>query len=290
MNVISWLIYPAFVVLGTFGAHVAVARGLPALAVLGALQVVMMIVVAGLERVMPEHVSWNEPKNDTTTDAIFLIVSGLGVSSIVRAIVFAGIPAIPNAPAITIWPARWPLALQLVLALVVFDLGSYFTHVVEHKIRWIWPIHAPHHSARRLYFLNATRMHPIDQAVTVLFGLAPLAVLGASVEVLVLFDAFVLTHLMIQHSNIRLRHGLLNHVIATAEFHRWHHSRKRVESECNYASVISLWDHVFRTFRMPKGQHPPRDVGLYDDATLPDDFAGQLAAPFRMWSRRDTPN
>jgi sterol desaturase/sphingolipid hydroxylase (fatty acid hydroxylase superfamily) len=126
-------------------------------------------------------------------------------------------------------------------------------------------------------------MHPFDQVVTLTCSLLPLALLGASYKVLALFDAFAIIHLVLQHSNVRLRHGPLSHVIATAEFHRWHHSKRREESECNYASFVSLWDHVFRTFRMPARESPPEDVGLYDGASIPDAFEEQLRSPFRAW-------
>lgn len=276
-SVLAWVIYPAFVA-GAVGA-VYFSRGVPIVAVLGALQVVAVVSIALLERWMPEHDAWNVPREDVRTDAIYLVVSGLVVTSLVRAAVFSGTPSLG------LWPARWPLAVQVLLAIVIADLPSYVTHVLDHRVRWLWPIHAPHHSALRLYWLNATRMHPLDQGSTVLLSLVPLAALGAPPAALALFDAFAIVHLLLQHSNIQLRHGPLNHVVATAEFHRWHHSKNREESECNYASFLSLWDHVFRTFRMPRGEQAPVAIGLYDDeaGAFPTGFLAQLRSPFAAW-------
>ena len=205
---------------------------------------------------------------------------GLLLSGTLRLLVFQA------APSLGLWPARWPAAAQLVLALLVADLGSYGTHLVTHRVRALWPIHAVHHSARRLYWLNSARMHPLDTSSTVVLSLLPLALLGVPPAVLALFDAFAIVHLVLQHSNVRLRHGVLSHVFATAEFHRWHHSTQPAEGEHNYASFLSVWDHLFGTVAMPAGRPPPEEVGLYGGATLPDRWSGQVRHPFRVWARR----
>jgi sterol desaturase/sphingolipid hydroxylase (fatty acid hydroxylase superfamily) len=279
-RILAWLLYPALVIGGVSAVYLAIGRGVAPVASVIVLQIAMMPVVALLERWMPEHRSWNVDHDDTRTDALYFIISGAAIAGLVRLAIFSGTPSVG------IWPSSWPLLAQLALAIVVSDLGSYGTHILTHKKRWLFPIHAPHHSARRLYWLNATRMHPFDEVATVTLSLLPLAVLGASPSALALFDAFAIVHLMIQHSNIRLRHGPLSHVLATAEFHRWHHSKERVESECNYAAFVSLWDHIFGTFRMPAGQSPPEEVGLYDGARIGDSFSDQLRAPFRAWAQR----
>ena len=31
-----------------------------------------------------------------------------------------------------------------------------------HEVPWLWRFHATHHSAPRLYWLNAGRFHPLD--------------------------------------------------------------------------------------------------------------------------------
>ncbi len=274
---LSWLIWPGLVGGGMVATHFAIARGAPPALVLVSLQLVAVAAVALLERWMPEHASWNVARGDVRTDATHMFVSGMLVSGVLR----VGLFAVPLS--LGLWPAHWPIAAQLVLALALADLGSYGTHVISHRMSALWPIHAPHHSAERLYWLNSSRMHPLDTATTLLSSLLPLALLGAPAPVLALFDAFAVVHLLLQHSNVRLRQGALNHVFATAEFHRWHHSSARAEGESNYASFFSLWDHLFGTFRMPAGAQPPEKVGLYDGFTMPAPWTEQLLHPFRAW-------
>jgi sterol desaturase/sphingolipid hydroxylase (fatty acid hydroxylase superfamily) len=281
-RLLSWVLWPLLISGGMAGVHLAVERGAPVVPALVCLQISMVLVVAVLERLMPEHESWNRAHADVGTDALHLLVSGFVLSAVFRTLIFAGVPSLD------VWPTRWPLALQVLLALAVADLGSYVTHVIAHRWSLAWPMHAPHHSSKRLYWLNATRMHPLDMVTTLVASLVPLALLGAKPPALALFDAFALTHLLLQHSNIRLRAGALSHVIATAEFHRWHHSTVRDEGERNYASFLSLWDHVFGTFNMPGRRDPPEEVGLYDHGVMPDGWWAQFQYPFRAWARART--
>lgn len=48
----------------------------------------------------------------------------------------------------------------------------------------------------------------------------------------------------------------------------------------NYAAIFSLWDRLFRT-SLPQRGDAPLDVGMDDEPTLPADWAGQMAWPFR---------
>jgi sterol desaturase/sphingolipid hydroxylase (fatty acid hydroxylase superfamily) len=277
---LSVVLWPALVGGAMLAARALIARGMSPTLALVALQAVVIAVVAALERWMPEHAAWNVARNDLRTDALHALVSGILVAALLRQLVFAAVPSL------ALWPARWPVPLQLGLALFVADFGSYGTHVITHHVAWLWPIHSPHHSARRLYWLNAQRMHPLDTASTLACSLAPLALLGAPPSVLALFDAFAVVHLTLQHSNVRLRHGPLSHLFATAEFHRWHHSSDRAGGESNYASFLSLWDHLCGTFRMPRAAQRPDEVGLYDGSSVPDGWRDQVRLPFRYWLTR----
>jgi sterol desaturase/sphingolipid hydroxylase (fatty acid hydroxylase superfamily) len=50
----------------------------------------------------------------------------------------------------------------------------------------LWRFHATHHSAPRLYWLNASRFHFVDIALNNVAAFVPLVALGAGIEVFVL--------------------------------------------------------------------------------------------------------
>jgi sterol desaturase/sphingolipid hydroxylase (fatty acid hydroxylase superfamily) len=69
-------------------------------------------------------------------------------------------------------------------------------------------------------------------------------------------------------------------VLATPVFHRWHHTSLEEGGDTNFAGTFPIWDVLFGTFRMPKGELP-QDYGK-DEATMPKEIGGQLAYPFRQ--------
>ncbi len=289
------------------------------LAALGT-QLSAALVIFCLERQLPHARKWQEPHGDADTDALHLGVSlaiSAGVLRLLRAFAppllaaqlspLCGPPVLSGAaspsllfrlwpalaplgsspqPPILSWPHALPLPLQLVLALVLAELGGYLSHRLLHRLPGLWPFHAVHHSAQRLYFINASRNHPIDMAFTVFATFLPLVLFGMGETAFALFSVFTSTHLLLQHSNIAQRTGPLNWILATADVHRWHHSRKRAEADANYGQVLLIWDVIFGTRRVPSHRSPPIAVGFEGDETYPHSYLDQLREPFRHLAAR----
>jgi sterol desaturase/sphingolipid hydroxylase (fatty acid hydroxylase superfamily) len=280
----SWLAFPV-----VMGGSVAAAIGLmpalgPAWAVVVVQTVAVVCIVIG-ERLLPHRATWNRPHGDVRTDVLHAIVSGLGTTQVARPLVqlaAAGIAAwLAAMLGGSLWPVRWPLAVQLGLALVVAELPQYWFHRLEHEHDALWRFHAVHHSAPRLYWLNAARFHPVDLLLLYVVGYLPLVALGCPAEVFFLFALFDAVFGMLQHCNLDVRLGPLNWLFSMAEPHRWHHSRVLAEANSNYGSNLILWDHVFGTFFLPRDREPPRDIGIADLPRFPGGYLAQLAVPFR---------
>jgi sterol desaturase/sphingolipid hydroxylase (fatty acid hydroxylase superfamily) len=185
-----------------------------------------------------------------------------------------------------LWPSGWPLLSQLALALVVAELAQYWLHRWQHEHDALWRFHAVHHSAPRLYWLNAARFHPVDLGLLYLVGYLPLIALGAPETVIMLFTLFDAVFGMFQHSNIAMRLGPLNYVFSAGEPHRWHHSRTLAEANSNYGSNLIVWDLVFGSFFLPAGRQPPIAIGIADMPNFPQSYGAQLASPFRWRALR----
>jgi sterol desaturase/sphingolipid hydroxylase (fatty acid hydroxylase superfamily) len=183
-----------------------------------------------------------------------------------------------------LWPTAWPWVLQLGLALVVAELGSYWLHRVQHGVGWLWRMHATHHSVPRLYWLNTSRFHPLDAVVSYLTLMLPLVLLGVPYDTLAIATAFMSVHSLLQHSNIDLRHGPCNWLFSTAELHRWHHALDADDSNHNYGTVLAVWDVVFGTRYLPKDRRPPEAIGIPGMPQFPQTYLAQLASPF-TWKR-----
>jgi sterol desaturase/sphingolipid hydroxylase (fatty acid hydroxylase superfamily) len=239
-----------------------------------------------LERVHPYRAAWNEPHGgDVRTDAGYFFVTSLTVLLGVTAVGALLLPLAGRLSArapFLVWPSHWPLSIQVALALLVAEFGHYWVHRLQHDTDVLWRFHAVHHSAPRLYWLNASRFHPVDMLLSTVAGFGSLTLLGCPQRVIALFTLVGAIHNIFQHSNVDVRLGPLNYVFSMAELHRWHHSKDVTESSANYGGHLAVWDVLFGTRFLPKDRPPPEALGLADLPQFPFTLAGQLAAPFRF--------
>ena len=90
---------------------------------------------------------------------------------------------------------------------------------------------------------------------------------------LVAYVAFVSFHAVYIHSNTRWRFPVLRRVIATPEYHHWHHTSDEEGLDKNFAAFLPLWDWLFGTLHLPA--HWPWQIGW---KTLWDNIIGRSPA------------
>ncbi len=283
-RLVQWLVFPV-VMGGAIGAAIAL---MPAFGIVGAVTAVQAtgaVTIVLLERLLPFRPRWNRSHGDLRTDALHAVVAGVGTAQVLLPFVklAGGLLAARVAGLVgaSLWPTGWPLPAQLALAVVIGEFFQYWLHRWQHEREFLWRFHAVHHSAPRLYWLNAARFHPLDLGVLYLVGYLPLVGLGCPEEVILLFALFDGVFGMLQHCNVDVRLGPLNWVFSMAEPHRWHHSRTVAEANSNYGSNLILWDHVFGSFALPRDRDAPETIGIGDMPRFPPGYLAQLATPFR---------
>jgi len=268
---------------GVWLAHHLMARGFdPGLVVMGAAVLTAGVVIAG-EQVLPYAASWNRSHRDVLADLLHSVLSNGGVSAVVRPLILGAavwLASMIDVPW-SVWPTGWPWPLQLALALMAAEFAHYWVHRWMHTVPWMWRLHAIHHSAPRLYWLNAGRSHPLAVGVILLFDMPAMLLLGAPDEALAMYLVATAIHGLFQHANIDLRLGVLNHVFSMAELHRWHHARSGPGGLSNYGGNLIVWDAVFGTRYLPAEGIAEDGLGFQGDDAYPEGFLGQLAAPFR---------
>jgi len=285
-----WLVsisaLPVMLTAALGGAMFAMDRGVAPAKLMLPLFLLCAGLVAALERWLPYREEWNRRRGDLWTDAAYLpttwLASGLLTPLVATIAVWAG-GWLSQTLDTGLWPTRWPLVAQLLLSWVVVELPSYWAHRVMHELPWLWRLHATHHSATRLYWLNATRSHPLEMAFRGLIGALPLAIANASAELIALAGITNLVVGLFQHANVDIRLGPLNWVFSAAPVHRWHHSRDLREANSNYGDSFIFWDIVFGTRYMPP-QEPPVELGIDGLDAFPRGYLAQLLSPLR-WRR-----
>lgn len=174
--------------------------------------------------------------------------------------------------------AGQPLLIQLVEAVVTADLLFYAAHRLFHTVPFLWKFHAVHHSIQEMDWLAAARVHPFDQIVTKGASILPLLAFGFSDAVIAAHAFIYCWHSYLLHSNVRIKFGPFKWVVASPEYHHWHHANEREAYDKNYAAQLSLLDKLFRTLYLPHGKTPEK-YGI--DEPVPGGYLAQLIVPFR---------
>jgi lathosterol oxidase len=178
--------------------------------------------------------------------------------------------------------AAQPLWLQFVEALFVADLFAYVAHRLFHEIPFLWRFHQIHHSSEQLDWLAGSRLHVVDVIVTRAFGFVPLYVLGFANSAIVAYLVWASFQGVLIHSNLRLGFGPLRFLLATPQFHHWHHSATLYDK--NFAVHLPLIDKIFGTYHLP-GDDWPEAYGIRG-RPVPDGYLAQLAYPLSPGRRQ----
>jgi sterol desaturase/sphingolipid hydroxylase (fatty acid hydroxylase superfamily) len=267
----------------------ASALGLPpaandVLVLLGAI-VLVYPAIALSERLWPWRPEWNRPAGDVRADVAHLLLTGATANALFGASARVGAVAAAAWIAARTDGGLWPLGshplLQLALALWLAELGHWLFHWISHVQPLVWRLHAAHHSAPRLYWLNATRFHVLDLFCLVSFQTFPLIALGIDRDAFLAYAIFSALYGQLQHANVDVRTGPLDFVFSTPRLHRWHHSTDPREGNANYGAILIFWDLLFRTFFRPRARVLDGPVGIADLPRFPAGWVGQQLAPFR---------
>lgn len=242
--------------------------------------------IAVLERVHPYRREWRRSHDDVGADTMHLLLTGPACGAFFEAVVRGGAASLGTALAVRLggplWPSDAPVIAQLFLAVLIAELGHYAFHRLSHEHPLVWRLHATHHSARRLYWLNASRFHPLDILALLVFQGAPLLVLGIDAQAFLSYGLFAAVYGQLQHANVALPTSrTVDWVFSTPGVHRWHHSTDPLVGNHNYGAILSLWDHVFASFFRPPDRSFAGPVGIGDMPGFPTRYLGQLVSPLR---------
>jgi sterol desaturase/sphingolipid hydroxylase (fatty acid hydroxylase superfamily) len=237
------------------------------------------LVFLPLERLFALHPQQKVFRRDWTNDLIYLLLNGilikLGLVAVVTASIFAAAQIIPASFQTAI--GGLPIWVQIPTVIVLSDLGFYWTHRMFHAVPWLWRFHSIHHSIEELDWLAAARVHPVDQILTKGVSLIPVVALGFSEWAIGIYALLYQWQSILIHSNVRIGFGPLRWLVASPEFHHWHHSNDLEARDKNFAGQLSFLDALFGSIHMPHGQAPTA-YGL--DRPMPQRYAFQLLYPF----------
>ncbi|HBJ84012.1 MAG TPA: sterol desaturase family protein [Verrucomicrobiales bacterium] len=187
----------------------------------------------------------------------------------------------------------WSAVTEGILAVLLLDLWTYVWHRLNHHLPFLWRFHRVHHSDPHMDVTTANRFHIGEIVLSSVLRIPLIFLLGIQIEQLALYEALMFAVVQFHHANISLGSRgdrVLSWFIVTPFMHKVHHSRWQPETDSNYASLLSVWDRVFRSFRHSKDPASLR-LGLdeFSDARS-QTLAGMLTTPLASKPRpHDSP-
>lgn len=270
--------YVPVMLLGINGAAIALAQEPWAELWMVALTLAAIGLSFAAERVAPYAQEWNGSLGDARRDVAHAFINETALLATVLVVPLMAVLT----PFHRWWPTSTPFVLQVLLAVLVTDLGVTLLHLASHKVAWLWRFHAVHHSVKRFYGFNGLMKHPLHGGLELAAGTTPLLILGLPKSVAEALTVCIAVQLLLQHSNADYRIGPLRSVLALNEGHRFHHLKWAGVGDVNFGLFTLIWDHAMRTFSFdPHRPFHTEDLGMADKPHYPVTYLAQLAEPFR---------
>ncbi|MBA6153508.1 sterol desaturase family protein [Gelidibacter maritimus] len=183
-----------------------------------------------------------------------------------------------------------PKWLGLLIFFLIIDFVQWNTHILLHRVPWLWNFHKVHHSVKEMGFAAHLRYHWMEPVVYNSILYIPIAIIGGfNVQdvSIVYFFSIAIGHL--NHANLGWNYGPLKYIFNNPKMHIWHHVKELPEHKkhgVNYGLTLSVWDYIFNTHHVP---HDGRDIelGFDDEDDFPKTFVRQTMYPIKSGSKKE---
>ncbi len=242
---------------------------------------IMTMVFVPLERLWPRHPEQSTFRPEWTTDTFYFVATHLPAQLTTFAILLPATFASKwfAIPVLMETVGGLPFIVQFPLAIVAADLFQYAIHRTFHKISFLWPFHAVHHSIKTMDWIAGSRSHFVDILITRALILIPMTLLGFSQGVMAGYLVFVAFHATFSHTDFRVRTRWLEPYFVTCRYHHWHHAADPDAIDVNFAIHFPFIDRLFGTYHLPEDAWP-ESYGLVD-SSMPPGFFRQFVFPFK---------
>jgi len=136
-----------------------------------------------------------------------------------------------------------------IVLFVVIDFLFWLSHMIAHKVPWMWAIHGVHHQAENYNFSVGLRM-PWWHKLTAFWIIIPPALMGFSIVDYILVaslhgSAQIWTHTTLFKNRI----PIFERIFVTPSHHRVHHGKNKLYIDKNFGGLLSIWDYIFKTYQ-----------------------------------------
>lgn len=185
---------------------------------------------------------------------------------------------------IVYWTGAGILATIAITIFVVDFFGGWLVHIVEHKFKFLWRFHVVHHADTNVDVTTGLRHHPVESVVRGIFFFIGIALTGAPMFAVMIYQTVLIFFTAFEHANISLPKWLdkaLSYVFISPNMHKVHHHWKQPYTDSNYGAIFAVWDRLLGTFK----KLDPDQIRYGIDKDYPDekdeDFLLLLKKPFQ---------
>lgn len=172
-----------------------------------------------------------------------------------------------------------------------WEFSTWLFHFSSHRVRFLWCLHAPHHSPTDLnmtvnwahFFAESYYSTLVRLVILTLMGVDPVMLLP-----MILIESAWGMFIHVSENTLKDGQlGFLHHLIITPSHHRVHHAKSPLYVDTNFASVVPIWDWLFGTLQ-PIKDEVKTEYGVTRDldvTNFSDFYFGEI---FLLW--RDIKN
>lgn len=180
-----------------------------------------------------------------------------------------------------------PLWVKVILGIMILDfVSAYVAHWVGHKVKFLWKFHVVHHTDTNVDVTTGLRHHPGETFVRLSFTLLGVAIVGAPIGIVMLYQSLSIFFAHLTHANINTEGKLddwLSYIFVTPNMHKVHHHYKQPFTDTNYGNIFSLWDRLFGTFATIKKAELVYGVDTHPLPEENDDLINLFKIPFQPY-------
>lgn len=249
--------------------------------------ILISLVIWGLEVLFPWRKQQSIFRKDFWLDGFYMFfnffIFAIVISGVYNVLeVFFGQLGIGIQSIAVINLEEFPEWAQLLLFFVVLDFVQWFTHILLHRLPFLWRFHQVHHSVKEMGFAAHLRYHWMENILykpLKTFGVMLLGGFEPEQAYMVHFAAIAIGHL--NHANVKLTWGPLKYILNNPVMHLYHHSYVLPKGRfgVNFGISLSLWDYIFGTHYIPE-QSGTIPLGFPGDEEVPKKFGRQLIHGF----------
>lgn len=171
---------------------------------------------------------------------------------------------------------------------IMLDFGEYIYHIIMHKVKQLWMMHAVHHSDEVVDVSTTLREHPLENIVRLTFTLFWVLLSGTAFWALILRQIIQVFTTVFAHINYRLSDKtdkIIGLIFITPNLHQVHHHYMQPYTNSNYGDVLSIWDRIFGTFQEMPAEKIVFGVDVYMQKKDIGNFKSIFKIPFGKYIR-----